>query len=82
MVQFYTLEEAARMLGISPDDLKKMAQRNEIRHFSDRGSMRFRAQEIEELARRRGRGSDPELQIADPPSSGRGKRGEIGRAHV
>jgi hypothetical protein len=33
--------------------------------------MRFRAQEIEELARRRGRGSDPELQFTEKPSSGR-----------
>jgi excisionase family DNA binding protein len=76
MVQYYSLEEAARMLGVSPEELKKMAQRNEIRSFSDRGSMRFRAQEIEELARRRGRGSDPELQIVDPPSSGKGKKAQ------
>jgi excisionase family DNA binding protein len=74
MVQYYSLEESARMLGVSLEELKKMAQRNEIRSFSDRGTMRFRAQEIEELARRRGRGSDPELQIVDPPSSGRGKK--------
>jgi hypothetical protein len=71
MLQFYKLEDAARMLGISPDELKRMAQRNEIRYFSDRGNMQFRAQEIEELARRRGRGSDPELQATDKPSSGR-----------
>jgi hypothetical protein len=74
MVQYYSLEESARMLGVSPEELKKMAQRNEIRSFSDRGTMRFRAQEIEELARRRGRGSDPELQIVDPPSSSKGKK--------
>src|SRR5207245_2351909 len=30
----------------------------------------------EELARRRGRGSDPELQISEPPSSGHGKKAE------
>jgi hypothetical protein len=71
MLQYYKLEEAARMLGITPDELKRMAQRQEIRYFSDKGNMQFRAQEIEELARRRGRGSDPELQATDKPSSGR-----------
>jgi excisionase family DNA binding protein len=76
MVQYYSLEEAARMLGVNTEELKKMAQRNEIRSFSDRGSMRFRAQEIEELARQRGRGSDPELQIVEPPSSGKGRKAQ------
>src|SRR6266851_4592799 len=76
MVQYYSLEESARKLGVSLEELKKMAQRNEIRSFSDRGTMRFRAQEIEELARRRGRGSDPELQIVDPPSSGKAKKAQ------
>ncbi len=49
MVQYYSLEESARMLGVSVEELKKMAQRNEIRSFSDRGTMRFRAQEIDQL---------------------------------
>jgi excisionase family DNA binding protein len=64
-MQYYTLEEAARLLGTTPDDVKKMAERNELRPFRDRGSMRFRSQEVEELARRRGRGSDPELQLGE-----------------
>jgi hypothetical protein len=81
MVQYYSLEEAARMLGVTPEELKKMAQRSEIRSFSDRGSMRFRVQEIEEHARRRGRGSDPELQIVDPPSSGKGKKAHAEEAY-
>ena len=67
MVQYLSLEEAAQKLGISPDKLKEMAERNEIRPFRDRGNMRFRSQEIEELGRRLGRGSDPELPIVDLP---------------
>ena len=75
MAQFYSLEEAARMLGVSPDELKRMAERGELRPFRDRGNVHFRAQEVEERARQRGRGSDPELQIAaDPPSSKRTKK--------
>jgi hypothetical protein len=65
MPQFYTLEEAARVVGATPDELKKMAERNEVRAFRDRGTLRFRAPDIEELARRRGRGSDPELQLGE-----------------
>src|SRR5437764_766950 len=83
--QFYTLDEAARVLGVPPDEVKRMADRNEVRAFRDRGTMRFRAPEIDELARRRGRGSDPDLQLgetttappagppaAKPPSSKKG----------
>lgn len=62
MVNYYNLEEAARLLGTSPEELRKMADRNEIRAFRDRGNLRFRSQDIEERARQLGRGSDPELQ--------------------
>jgi hypothetical protein len=65
MPQFYTLEEAARILQTSPDELKKMAERNEVRAFRDRGTMRFRGPEIDELARRRGKDSGPELQLGE-----------------
>src|SRR5262249_30202351 len=75
MAQFYSLEEAARMLGVSPEELKRMAERGGVRALRDRGNVHFRAQEVEERARQRGRGSDPELQIAaDPPSSKRTKK--------
>src|SRR5438105_15926002 len=63
--QFYTLDEAARVLGVPPDEVKRMADRNEVRAFRDRGTLRFRAPEIEELARRRGRGSEPDLQLGE-----------------
>jgi hypothetical protein len=63
MVQgYYTLEEAARILGMATDELSQMAQHREVRAFADRGTWRFRTQDIEELARRRGLGSSPDLQ--------------------
>lgn len=65
MAQFYTLEEAARVLGMSPEELKNKAQHREIRAFMDSGSWRFRVADIDELARRRGMGSDPELSLSD-----------------
>ena len=42
MAQFYTLEEAARVLGMSPEDLKQKAQHREVRAFMDSGSWQFR----------------------------------------
>ena len=65
MAQFYTLEEAARVLGMSPEELKSKAQHREIRAFLDGGSWRFRVVDIDELARRRGLGSDAELGLSD-----------------
>jgi len=65
MAQFYTLEEAARVLGMGPDELKGKAQHREVRAFLDGGSWRFRVADVDELARRRGLGSDADLQLSD-----------------
>src|SRR6185437_216160 len=65
MAQFYTLEEAARVLGMSPEELKGKAQAREVRAFLDSGSWRFRVVDVDELARRRGLGSDAELRLSD-----------------
>jgi excisionase family DNA binding protein len=62
---FYSLEQAAERLGVTADRMKEMARRNEVRSFTDRGTQRFRKQEIDELARQRGMGSDGDLQLAD-----------------
>jgi hypothetical protein len=66
MVQYYTLQEAAAKLRVTADQLKEMAKKNEVRAFQDRGNLRFRATEINELARTLGHSSDPELQFRDP----------------
>jgi hypothetical protein len=67
MVQYYTLEQAARILQTTPEKVKEMAKKNEVRAFQDRGSLRFRAPEIDELARTRGLGSDPALTLGEAP---------------
>lgn len=59
--EFCTLEQAAQMLGISPQELNNMAQRRAVRAFADRGTWRFRISDIQELARSRGVGSDAEI---------------------
>jgi excisionase family DNA binding protein len=65
MQQYYTLEQAARILRLNPEQLKEMARKKEIRAFQDRSGWRFRAQEIDEMARERGFGSDPELPLGE-----------------
>ena len=66
MVQgYYTLQEAAQFLGMPIDELKQMAQKGQIRSFQDRGTLRFRTQDIQELGRKRGGASDPELALGD-----------------
>ncbi|HTU21500.1 MAG TPA: helix-turn-helix domain-containing protein [Gemmataceae bacterium] len=65
MVQYYTLEQAAQILRISAEQLKEMARKKEIRAFQDRSGWRFRSQEIDEMARERGFGSDPELPLGE-----------------
>lgn len=69
MAQFCSLEEAARLLGMSAEELKSKAQSREIRAFLDSGSWRFRRADIDELARRRGMGSDPDLPLSDTDAS-------------
>src|SRR6185437_10992377 len=75
MVQYYTLEQAAQILRTTPDQLKEMARKKEVRAFQDRSGWRFRAQEIDELARERGLGSDPELPLGDAPARKAGDSG-------
>jgi len=71
MVQeYYSLEEAARALGVGPEELKQMAQKRDVRAFSDRGTWKFRKQDIEEAARRRGAGSSAEIPLAGLKSEG------------
>jgi hypothetical protein len=43
-----------------------MARKGQIRSFQDRGTWRFRVQDIQELARQRGAGSEPELPLSKP----------------
>lgn len=65
MQQYLTLEEAAKYLQMSPDELREMAKKKAIRAFQDRGTWRFRSADVEEMARLRGLGSDAQLQLGE-----------------
>lgn len=79
MMQYYTLEQAAELLKVSTDKLRELVKSNKLRAFQDRGTLRFRARDVEELARAWGLGSDAELQAMDPPSSRSGRPGSSGK---
>ena len=53
--KYLTLEEAARQLGTKPDELVRLRERGEIRGFADRGTWKFRSEDIEEFAQPRRR---------------------------
>jgi len=72
MAQFYTSEEAAQRLGIAQDDFKRRLKLEwtSIRPFRDGATLRFRAADIDELARTLGAASDPGLPlgpVGSPP---------------
>src|SRR4051812_34016659 len=67
MAQYYTLEEASKLLGISSDEFKKRLQTQwkTIRRFPDQGTLRFQARDIDELARQAGQSSDVDLKLGE-----------------
>ncbi|QEL14241.1 hypothetical protein [Limnoglobus roseus] len=71
MAQTYTLEEAAQRLGVPPDVFKRRIKDDwkSLRSFRDGATLRFRASDIDELARTLGEASDPGLQLGSPGST-------------
>jgi len=45
---FYTLEEAAEKLGVSTDEVKKMAEQGTMQQFRDRDKLMFKREQVEE----------------------------------
>lgn len=67
MAQTYTLDEAADQLNLSVEEFKRRLRTEwtQIRSFRDGATLRFRANEIDELARTYGLGSSDELPLAE-----------------
>ncbi len=49
--KYLNLEEAAARLSITVEELNRRREQNEIRAFADRGTWKFRNEDVEELAR-------------------------------
>lgn len=65
--KYLSLEEAAQQLGMRNDELNKMREQGQIRGFADRGTWKFKVEDVEELGRTRQADSDPELPMFDEP---------------
>ena len=63
--KYLSLEEAAEELGLQPEELIRLRERGEIRGFADRGTWKFKSDEVEEYHRRRQVDSDPDLPLLD-----------------
>jgi hypothetical protein len=72
MAQTYTLDEAADKLNLSVEEFKRRLRTEwtQIRSFRDGATLRFRANEIDELARTYGLGSSDELPLPDAGAEG------------
>jgi excisionase family DNA binding protein len=59
--KFYSIKEAAEVLGVSPADVNQMRERNELHAYRDGADWKFKAEQIEErLAQQiRERGGQP-----------------------
>lgn len=68
MAQFYTLDEAAERLGIPADEFKRKTKTEwtSLRPFRDGATLRYRAADVDELARSLGAASDPGLALGSP----------------
>ena len=61
--KYLTLDEAADASGLSVDELKRLREKGDLRGFADRGTWKFRKEEIEELRRSRQDDSSPEVPL-------------------
>jgi len=62
--KYLTLQEAAERLGITPEELEREREGGVIRGFANRGSWKFREEDIEEFARTRETDSAPDIPLA------------------
>lgn len=67
--KYLSLEEAAGLLDMTTEQLMKIREQGEIRGFADRGSWKFREQDIDEFQRSRQVDSSPDFPIITGDSS-------------
>lgn len=63
--KYLSIEEACSQLGVSTDELNRLREAGEIRGFADRGTWKFKPEDVDELARTRQADSSPSVPILD-----------------
>lgn len=68
--RYLSLDEAAQKLGIGKEELNRLREKGEIRGFADRGTFKFKEDDIDELGRRLQPSSDPDVPMIDAHDDG------------
>src|SRR5688572_1265328 len=63
--KYLSLDEASSRLGMTNEQLIRLREQGEIRGFADRGTWKFRVEDVEELSRTRQPDSSPEVPLLD-----------------
>jgi excisionase family DNA binding protein len=61
--KYLSLEEAAQLLGVRSDEVIRLRERGELRGFADRGTWKFKSDDVEEAKRRRQTDSSPDVPL-------------------
>jgi len=61
--RYLNIDEAAEKLGISKEELNRLRSKGDVRGFADRGTFKFKEEDIDELGRRMQLSSEPDVQI-------------------
>lgn len=67
--KYLSLEEAAQFLGVRTDEVIRLRERGELRGFADRGTWKFKSDDVEEAKRRRQPDSSPDVPLMTDDSS-------------
>ncbi|MEX0726908.1 MAG: helix-turn-helix domain-containing protein [Planctomycetaceae bacterium] len=70
--KYLTLEEAAKVLGVSPKELTKIREQGQIRGFADRGTWKFRQEDVDKVKRMRQADSSPDVPLVTDDDEGFG----------
>jgi hypothetical protein len=61
--RYLNIDEAAAKLGLTKEALNQLRSKGEVRGFADRGTFKFKEEDIDELSRRMQLSSDPDVQM-------------------
>ncbi len=69
--KYLSIEEAAAKLGIPAAELNRLREKGTIRAFADRGTWKFKEEDVETLGRSRQADSDPDVPLISARDAGK-----------
>src|SRR5262249_30604297 len=61
--KYLSLEEAAQVMGLRTDEVIRLREKGELRGFADRGTWKFKSDDVDEAKRRRQPVSNPDVPL-------------------